>query len=335
MAQYLAQILFEQGRYPEAEALARQAQAMREAAGTRGNQGGRRVLVRALVAQERWTDALIEYDRMNQGRLPLDEVGRRFWTSSDITMALIKVQRFNEAVGMLEAAVTEHRAMLGESHPITAAYRGLLGAAQAARGDGQAARDAFAAVTPILLNREMDTDDGGGATARDRRRAFILTAYIALLSDPGQRQLFANLDPADEAFRLAEVVRSQAVNRALQAGALRASAKNAALADLVRRQQDAERYVATLYARLADLLAAPPADRDEKLVADVRTRIDALQRARLAMSTQVAKDFPAYATLTAPSPGTVAQSRATLRLWQRLLGRPASESGSLCRGDRA
>ncbi len=318
-AQDLAQILFEQGRYSEAEALAREAQAMKEAGGTRGNQGGRRILIRALVAQERWGDALVEYDRIARGRWPLDEVTRRFLTDTDATMALIKTQRFTEAVGMLETAVSENRTRLGESHPITAVSRGLLGAAYAARGDREAARQEFAAATPILLNREMDTDDGGGATARDRRRAFILTAYIELLADPGQRQMFTGFDPADEAFRLAEVVRSQAVNRALQAGALRASAKNVALADLVRREQDAGRYIATLYARLADLLAAPPADRDENLLAGVRTRIDSLQRARQAMTTQVARDFPAYAELTAPAPGTVAQSRATLRPGEALI----------------
>ena len=319
MTQHLAQILFEQGRYSEAEALAREAQAMKEASGTRGNGGGRRVLIRALVAQERWGDALVEYDRIARGRWPLDEVTRRFLTNTDATIALIKAQRFTEAVWMLESAVSENRTLLGESHPITAAFRGLLGAAYAARGDGEAARQEFAAATPILLNREMDIDDDGGATARDRRRAFILTAYIGLLVDPDQRQMFTGFDPADEAFRLAEVVRSQTVNRALQAGALRASAKNVALADLVRREQDAGRYVATLYARLSDLLATPPADRDEKLLAAMRTRIDSLQLARQAMATQVAKDFPAYAQLTAPAPGTVAQSRATLRPGEALI----------------
>jgi len=216
--------------------------------------------------------------------------------------------------------VSENRAQLGEAHAVTATYRGLLGAAYAANGDPEAARREFAAATPILLERAADLDDdGAGSTARDRRRAFILTAYIGLLVDPGQRPKFTGFDPTDEAFRLAEVVRSQAVNRALQAGALRASAKNAALADLVRREQDIGRYLATLYARLADLLAASPAERDDKLLADVRTRIDSLQRARQAMTMQVARDFPAYATLTAPSPGTVAQSRATLRPSEALI----------------
>lgn len=319
-AQFLAQILLEQGRYQEAEVFARESQAMREALGTRSNQGGRRVLIRALVAQERWRDALVEYDRIGGSRWPLPDANRRFLTNPDTAMALIMAKRAPEAVRMLEAAVSENRAQLGEAHVVTATYRGLLGAAYAATGDPEAARREFAAATPILLEREGDVDDdGAGSTARDRRRAFILTAYIGLLADPGQRQLFAGYDPADEAFRLAEVVRSQAVNRALQAGALRASAKNAALADLVRREQDAGRYVATLYARFADLLAAPPADRDEKLLADVRTRIDSLQRARQAMMTQIAREFPAYATLTAPAPGTVAQSRATLRPGETLI----------------
>ena len=320
MAQHLAQALFEQGKYTEAETLAREVQAKKEALGTRFNQGGRRVLIRALVAQERWGDALVEYDRIARGRWPLPDAERRFLTNPDTAMALIMVQRSSEAVRLLEAAVAENRQNLGESHPVTATYRGLLGAAYTKTGDPEAARREFAASTPILLQKDTDIDDdGAGTTARDRRRAFILTAYIGLLTDPSQGQMFVGFDPVGEAFRLAEVVRSQAVNRALQASALRGSAKNAELADLVRREQDAGRYVAALYGRLADQLSAPPADRDDKLVGNLRVQIDSLQKARRTISTQIARDFPAYAELTTPSPATIAQLRTMLRPREALI----------------
>src|SRR5262249_6329493 len=67
MTNVLAEILLEQGRSEEAEAVARAAQLMRTRIDTR-NLGARRTLVRVFVAQGRWDDAVREYDALQQER---------------------------------------------------------------------------------------------------------------------------------------------------------------------------------------------------------------------------------------------------------------------------
>jgi hypothetical protein len=145
----------------------------------------------------------------------------------------------------------------------------------------------------------------------DHRFAVLLDSYIGLLADikgtPLERE--AGIDGAAEAFRLADAARGRSVQRALNASAARASAHSPALADLVRREQDARKQINALHGLLANLLSQPSDQQDPKAVADLRSRIDTLRRALETLTTQIEKDFPAYAELINPQPVTVDRAR--------------------------
>ena len=82
---------------------------------------------------------------------------------------------------------------------------------------------------------------------------------------------------AAEAFRVAEIARGQCVQQALVASGARAAARNPALADLVRREQNALKQIAALYGLLAQAMSAPTDQRDAAAIS--RVRIDMLATA--------------------------------------------------------
>src|SRR5262249_17437090 len=158
---------------------------------------------------------------------------------------------------------------------------------------------------------------------RQAERSFIgtLTSYISLLADirgtPLERE--ASIDATAEVFRLADVARGRAVQRAVNASAARTAAANPALAALVRRAQDASKQINALNALLANLLTRPSDRRARSSAAHLRGRIDVLERALGAMTTHIEKEFPAYAELINPRPVTLDEARARLRPGEALI----------------
>src|SRR5206468_1984915 len=68
-----------------------------------------------------------------------------------------------------------------------------------------------------------------------------------------------------------------------------------------------------------NLLSQPNDQQNAKAVADLRSRIDTLRRALETLTTQIEKDFPAYAELINPKPVSVDRARAMLRPGEALI----------------
>jgi hypothetical protein len=163
--------------------------------------------------------------------------------------------------------------------------------------------------------RSFDVDEETTRPLADHRLVVMLDSYISLLagikSTPLERE--AGIDATAESFRLADITRGRLVQRAIAASASRVTAHSPALADLVRRTQDARRQINVLYGLLANRLSQPSDQQDPKEVADLTSRVDALRRALETLTAQIEKDFPAYAELINPKPVTVDRARALLR----------------------
>jgi CHAT domain-containing protein len=336
----LANVTFAGGRYAEAETLARAAIDIHEKIGAAPDSvllaRARGELAATLVVQGRWEAAVAEYEAIRVGvasdpgayeRLLAGYGGVNSYVGW--TLALLKSGRVDRALEVATVARQRMaRLLVGEEHRSTAEIRGLLAMAQAARGDRALALREFAGVTPLLLTRADDVQDEGGTRgARDQRIQLILESYMVLLADvrgmPLERE--AGIDAAAQAFRLAEVARGRSVQRALDASAARAAARTPALADLVRREQDAAKQVGALSGALANLLSAPSDQQDRSAVAALRGRIESLARARQALTAQIVRDFPTYHELIDPAPATVERARASLRPGEALIATYVTE----------
>ena len=131
-----------------------------------------------------------------------------------------------------------------------------------------------------------------------------------------------------ETFRLAEAIRGRSVQRALAASTARMLARDPALAELARKEQDLEKQVAAQLGVLNNLLALPPEARDDKIVGALSAEIAALRAARLAARRDIEKRFPSYADLIDPKPPQPEEVRAVLKPGEAFLsfyfGREAS-----------
>ncbi|MGH8700006.1 MAG: CHAT domain-containing protein, partial [Burkholderiales bacterium] len=327
----LARILDEQGRYQEAAVLAQAALDIYERISAAPESfrvvGARWTLGSALVAQSRSSEALAVYEAgraaLAADRLSLEKFGEG---NVNWALSLIRTGRATDAVSMLEPLIRRTRERLGEAHYQVAEQRGFLAMALAEAGQRQRAFTEYQEAVKVLLARiQAASDEGGGVTARDRRRALILEGYIKLLHDLRDELRRPGFEPASEAFRMVDAMRAGSTQRALAASAARAAAGTPALAELVRKEQDARQQTVTLYEILLRMLAAPPDQQLPQVAAQMRARIQELEKERRVLFSDLEKHFPAYVNLINPSPATVEEARAALREGEALLSVLATE----------
>jgi tetratricopeptide (TPR) repeat protein len=277
----------------------------------------------ALVGQGRWEEARAEYEAMRTGLGSDPRIHEKYFAGNlNWAVALLETGRADRALEMLQPAFEGNKRLLGEQHPSSAEVRGLMATGYAARGDRLRALREFAEATRVLLTAAPEVEEEGTTRpARDQRKNLILTAHIGLLADIRGTELErqAGVDAVAEAFRLAEVVRGSAVQRALDASAARAAAKTPALAALVRQEQDVKKQIGALSGVLVNVLSAPTDQQNPKVVPALRTQIEALEQTRQRLTEQIRKEFPAYAELISPTPSTVEQARAGLRPGEALV----------------
>ena len=322
LIEVLGFIIAQQGRYSEAERLQRVAIDTLVHAGHVPNSislnAAQRNLADVLVIEQRWTDALAQYDAMEQA-LSKDPQSLHRLIGGDLNYAnaLVEGKRYDAALEVAARAVQYRTKALGEKHYNTAEAHGFHALALAATGNEKDALSEFGLAVPILLqgSRQIIEDESGG-TGQEVRFHRILERYLGVLADQhgdAARESFA------EAFRIADAARGRAVQRALTASAARSAVGDPALADLVRREQDAERQVVTLNATISDIIELPSDQQDSKAVEALRGQIDQLRAARATIRAEIEKRFPDYVNLIDPKPATIAQAQAALEPGEALL----------------
>ena len=316
-------VLNEQGRFREAETMARAAidihKTINTAPGALPYVMVRRALGTALIMQGRWQDGLAVYQGMRAGLAGdpalLQTLGRG---DPNWALALIKTGRAAEAVPILEKGLARLSDQLGPAHYDVAQLHGFLGMAFAESGQNQRALAEFQEALKHLLGGSGEEE---ASPARVRRQMLILEGYIKLLynirNGLGQQQ--AGFDPAAEAFRVADALRGQGVQRAFAASAARAAATTPELADLVRKAQDTQQQIAVLYSTLLGILSAPPDQQVAQSTARMRQRIQELEHEQRRLFSTLEQRFPAYLNLINPRPATIEKTRTALRDGEVLL----------------
>ncbi len=316
-----ARVIMEQGRLEEGERLARATVGIYEKIGASVDSWraleAQALLGDALAARGRWQEALAVFDRMAAAFAGNAEGRRRFVeTRPGRALTLVMAGKAAQANAALETLAAEREGTLGRNHYQTAELKGIQALAQAAIGKRQEALALYRAAVPVLLQRSRKVEQGVGgdsSAVRAQRLQLILNGYIAALSEqPGE-------DAWAEAFRIADAARAGAVQGALSAAGARAAARDPALADLARREQDAQSQISALYGALTVQYDLPSAARKADVITRLRAQIDSLRAARAALGEEIERRFPAYADLTNPKPATVAQARASLRNGEALI----------------
>ena len=160
----------------------------------------------------------------------------------------------------------------------------------------------------MAASREnADDDDDTVSAARSQRLQNIVEAYIGLLAKSGDN---ATGQVSLETFALADAIRGQSVQKALSASSARSVAKDPALAELVRKEQDLGKQINAQLGALNNALASNV--RDENVVKATKATIDKLRTDRAKVRDDINKRFPSYAELIDPKPPTVEQIKEAL-----------------------
>jgi hypothetical protein len=242
--------------------------------------------------------------------------------------ALYASGQIEAGIGAANALVKQQTARTGANSFDTATAHGTLaiGFARAGR-DADAIRE-FKAAIPVLMaaSREnADEDDPTVVAARSARLQRIVESYIGVLAR-GAASSNANFnsnaksnDVAVETFALADAIRGRSVQKALADASARMVAKDSALAELVRNEQNLGKQINAALGTLNNLLALPSDQRDEQTVRATSATIEKLRADRKTAQQDIKRRFPSYADLIDPKPPSVDEIKNALRPGEALL----------------
>ena len=326
----LASILVEQGRYAEAEQLARVAIEINQTFGVAEDSISTVQLLSQLggiLTMERKREAVEIYGRIDKAIANWDARPRQIYElNPSRILALYNSGQVDAGIAAAERLVSNLTARVGESHFDTASAHGWLAIGLLrARRDADATREFKLAIPGMMAAaRENADDDSSLKTARRQRLQTVVEAYLVMLAqarDPAT-------DVGEETFGLADAIRGQAVQQALAASSARAAARDPALAELVRKEQDLSKQLNAQLGTLTNALSLSSEERDEKAIQAINASIAGLKADRQKARLEINGRFPAYAELVSPKPPTVAEIRATLADDEAMLSFYFGQNGS-------
>lgn len=314
----LSNCLGEQGRFADAARLAEEAvRSFQEAGATPESlfmANSRRALASTYVAQHRYREALTTFEQMQNG-LAGDPVLAARLAIGDLDWVLALLRTGNAvAAETMARAMLERELRRNTASSRLAEVRAFHAMALAATGQRESAIAAFQQSIPHLIEtRRRDEEAGTGSVKRQQRLVAAIESYLNLLYESARNAPETLAAAAAESFTLADVARSSSVQQALTASAARASISDPALAELARREQDAQRRIGALGDILTQMLAAPPEQQLPQVQTRMREDIDALKTERVGLKKEIEQRFPEYAELVDPKPATLAQAQRLLK----------------------
>ena len=323
----LSKTLFKQGRYSEAEYVAKCAISKYVMHGADCSSiflnFSTQMLAKSLTAQEKWEEAIEQFEAIREGMKNEPDLFKiRFSDDVDWAIALLATGQSAKVLEQLEAGLEHTSKQFGQNHYRTTVIRGLIAVAHAANGDKKTALKCFAEVLPILI--EQSNLSGNKTLTRFTKNPhliLIIETYMNLLADIRSTPLETELgfNAVDISFTLADFLRAQSVQVVITAVGVRYATKDSELADIVRLEQDAGKRLDTLYGTLANAVVHQKAVKKPEVIQALKKKIDELNKARLTFVKEIESRFPKYTQLINPVPPSLQNARASLKPEESLL----------------
>jgi CHAT domain-containing protein len=332
----LTNVLIEQGRFAEAEKLASRSLAiqreMRFPATNASTLSAQNQIATALLWQGKYADALAQYRRTLQAignNRTLAE--SRVTATRNYGVALLMIGDSRAAQTVLDRAARDQVARFGAETHGSAVVRGFRALAVARNGDAARAVTELREIAPILEkgpSGDAASSDASGA-AVNRIRRVLIEEMVGLYADLAAKgTAIAGFDPADAAFRFADLARGMSVQGAIAQMSVRAGAGDPALEAAIRQEQDAARQIEAIRGVLAESAGQPADQRDARVDAQLTRQVQALEADRRRLNEDLARRFPEYEALRNPRPPSLADAARALKPGEALVsffvGREAS-----------
>lgn len=277
--------------------------------------GARNRMIEVAVAhagQKNWTQAQQWIDRLDRSypqKLPMERMPYPF----ERGYIALQMGQTDLAVGLFGRLVKGATDIYGENHYFTAQSRGLQGVALWRSGSAEPRAEGVrlmaAAVADLVHPRNADYLDSWGY--RPEIRQTIISTYIEALATTRSPEI-------TQALGLADWLKAGSTQEALADAAVRAAAQTQGLADLVRQEQDARNEIKGLRDYLAGQAGGAQSTLPE-IAAQMRDRIGALERQRMALQAQIKAAFPGYERLVRPLPPQIDEIAKVLSAQEALV----------------
>jgi CHAT domain-containing protein len=272
-----------------------------------------------LADQHQFFEAMQTFDLARTGLLDNNYLYEKIFTRNpNLILSLIKTDRVDEAFKLISSAYPIYTKNYGNQNYVTAMTRGLRGMTYAKMNKLEQAIEDFSEAIPILLAPNVNSENNFSSR---QQLKIILEAYIDLLGRINGTQLEQGLghNAAAEAFRLADLIRGQAVHSALGASGARIAAEDPVLADLARREQDTAQQIEALQSIISDTLAISENQRNMATTEKLTAKLETLRRARDALLEEIKNQFPKYSEFTNPQPATISLVKKHLQPHEALI----------------
>ena len=269
----------------------------------------------AQFAMRRFKPARAMYDQIKAEFAPINPQAfeRYVLDEPNRLLTLILTRPEADTGAVIDGLIARLSERLGPKHYRSAEAKAMKAALLARSGKSQAALPLFREAFAVMSKRSQSAGEGDAGLVRQR---FVYLSEIYL--DAIAEVLAGKQTPSlvEEAFRVAAEARAQRVGAAVSASVSRSRIADPALAELARREQDAQRQIGALQKLLANatLRGASEAARD-----GLRARVNGLRAARNAIVKELEQRFPAYAEIIKPKPPSRASLQRTLRRGEALV----------------
>lgn len=192
---------------------------------------------------------------------------------------------------LMSKAVASNKQLFGAGWPVASSMLELGRVYAQAGMDGEAL-----AIYREALSMLAGLDTERGQLPLDRIMPFLDVLYRRGQAEPDRRT-----DYHAEMFRALQAVREGVVGQTITRAAARFASTDPAVADLIRRQQDAVRNRDRLRIEAAAETAKPDAQRDKAHEATLLKELEAATATAQGLERQLQAAFPDYARLTKPA----------------------------------
>ena len=321
---HFVQILQLQGRLQEAESLSKEVTEILEASGIASDSwsmgNARTTQGNIFFTRDNYANAMRVYDQakidMKDNQYLFDKYYLR---NLNMMVSLIKTGHAEEAGKLVSHVYESNRKIYGDESYAVGESLGIRAMANVKLGKNEEAYNDFSLALAILLKINL-----GQLSNPDRRKrvAMVYESYIDFLSkirgtDLGKKR---KIKSDEESYKIATALSSYSLSGAVgESSARAAAAYDPELADLVRKEQDAQKEIRVLHEIISDLLSAPPDEVTARGIKESRTRLTTLTKARIAILDEMEKRFPKYTDYVNPQLSTVEITQQNLRKGESLV----------------
>ncbi|MEY4644902.1 MAG: hypothetical protein RLZZ596_1733 [Pseudomonadota bacterium] len=266
----------------------------------------------AYAGQLQWDKAQQYFDRIDQSFKERRTINNAPYPFDRGYVALGRGQ-FSDAVTLFDRVRKSNIKTFGEGHYFVAQSSGLQGVALWRQDKLELREQALslleAAVSDLVHPKNADFLDS--FAYRPEIRQTIISTYIEALLQTRSPQI-AN------ALGLADWLKAGTTQEAMADAAVRAAAQTQGLADLVRQEQDAKNEIKGLRDYLSGQAGNAQSTLPE-IAAQMRERINALEKNRLELQSKIKAAFPGYERLVRPLPPQIDEIAKALQPSEALI----------------